>query len=66
MVFVIALGASTVEEEGDGLQESAAVRVATLVVTLLAAFAVHSAGDKEMKIRTLTTATWRVSSCHCL
>lgn len=59
---VIASGASTLEEQGDAVQESAAVRVATLAVTLLAAYAVHSAGDKEMKIRTLTTATWRVSS----
>ena len=45
------------------LQESAAVRVATLGVALLTAFAVCSAADKEIKINILTTATWRVS-CH--
>lgn len=43
------------------LQESAAVRVATLGVALLTAFAVCSAADKEIKIKILTTATWRVS-----
>ncbi len=45
------------------LQESAAVRVATLGVALLTAFAVCSAADKEIKIKILITATWRVS-CH--
>lgn len=60
-----ASGSTKPEEQEDAVQESAAVRVATLAVTLLAAFAVHSAGDKEMKIRTLTTATWRVSTYHC-
>ena len=43
------------------LQESAAVRVATLGVALLTAFAVCSAADKEIKIKLFTTATWRVS-----
>ncbi len=47
------------------LQESAAVRVATLGVALLTAFAVCSAADKEIKIKILITATWRVS-CHKL
>jgi len=37
------------------------VRVATLGVALLTAFAVCSAADKEIKIKILITATWRVS-----
>lgn len=45
------------------LQESAAVRVATLGLALLTAFAVCGAADKEIKIKILTTATWKVS-CH--
>ena len=43
------------------LQESAAVRVATLGVALLTAFAVCSAADTDIKIKILITATWRVS-----
>ncbi|DBB04235.1 TPA: hypothetical protein ACH3X1_013259 [Trebouxia sp. C0004] len=60
MNSVASPSATCVPEEQDMLQESAAVRVATLGVALLTAFAVCSAADKEIKIKILSTATWRV------
>ncbi|KAL0040884.1 hypothetical protein WJX79_008605 [Trebouxia sp. C0005] len=60
MNSVASASATSLPDEQDMLQESAAVRVATLGVALLTAFAVCSAADKEIKIKILTTATWRV------
>ena len=61
---LVCSGAPVIEEE-DALQESAAVRVVTLALTMLTAFAVHSAGDKDVRMKSLIAATWRVS-CYLL
>lgn len=57
-------GASEADQQ-DVFRQAAAARVTVLAVTLLTAFAVHSANDKEVKVKDLTQATWRVSQLPC-